>query len=187
MADPDHVPDMDTFDRLTVVMYRLGLVTSAVGLALLASRGVTAGASLASWIPHGVILAGTALAVAHLHLYDKRIRWMIGLSAWTGAAFCFVGASTAGTAAHWLGHAGLGFLFVSLSGLALKERLCFRIPGLRLVPVLLAASLVPLLAGWATAGALLLGAAAGIYAVLAWSKLRMPLHFDVGNKASYQV
>ena len=67
------------------------------------------------------------------------------------------------------------------------EQFCFRIPGLRLVPLFLATSLIPLLAGKvAFAGALLLLSGV-IYSALAFAKWRMPLHFDVGDKSKYQI
>lgn len=185
MANPEHVPELDGFDRLTVMIYRSGIAVGAVGLALLA--GQPWAPELPAWIPRAVVLAATALVVANMHLYDKRIRWVIGVAAWTGATLAFLGAATQGTVAHWLAHAGLGFLFVSLSAIAIKEQFCFRIPLLRAVPVLLAISLIPQLmqATWATTA--FLAPAALIYAAMAAAKSRMPLHFDVGNKAAYQV
>ena len=133
------------------------------------------------------MLGSTALAVADLHLYDKRVRWVVGASGWAGAALSFVGLGLGGVAGTWIAHAGLGFLFVALSALALKERFCFRIPGLRAVPLLLAVSLVPLLAGRPAPAAVVLFAAGAVFALLAVAKARMPLHFDVGNKDAYQV
>ena len=117
---------------------------------------------------------------------------MIGASAWLGASLSFVGAATSGALSHWVSHAGLGFLFVALSALALKERFCFRIPGLRLVPLLLALSLIPLLldqgatsgqneGGAGIVAAALLAPAAVVYGLLAIAKVRMPLHFDIGG------
>ena len=119
-----------------------------------------------------------------MHLYDKQIRWFIGMTGWFGAVLLF---TSGGPDAPWLYTAGLGFLFVSLSAYALKEQFCFRIPGLRLVPLLLAGALIPLLSGHpAIAGALLLTAGL-IYTALIVAKWRMPLHFDVGDKSKYQL
>lgn len=184
MADPQHVPELDGFDRLTVTLYRSGIALCAGALGLLA-LGAHRGWSPA--VGHGAVLAAAALAVLNLHLYDKRVRWVIHGSTWLGALLSFAGAVTEGAVAHWVSHAGLGFLFVTLSALALKERFCFRIWGLRAVPALLALSLVPQLADrpWLTVG--LLAPAALVYAALAVAKVRMPLHFDVGNKSAYQV
>ena len=77
MADPHHVPELDGFDRMTVVLYRTGLVASALALLGLAAQQalLAAGIELPIWAPRLAILAATALAIADLHLYDKRIRW----------------------------------------------------------------------------------------------------------------
>lgn len=184
MADPDHVPELDRFDRLTVSLYRIGIGLSALSLMLVA---LGPWLEVPGWLGRAAVLVSTALLVADLHLYDKRIRWVIGAAGWVGSCLLFGGAVTDGVVSHWVSHAGLGFLFVTLSALALKERFCFRIWGLRAVPALLAASLVPQLLEWPEATAVLLVPAALVYATLAVAKVRMPLHFDVGNKAAYQV
>ena len=189
MADPHHVATLDGFDRMTVKLYRGGIVVSALALVGFAIHQALAanGVAVPGWLPRAGVLVGTALAVADLHLYDKRIRWLVGAVAWIGATGLLVGTAHGGALGHWVGHAGLGFLFVALSALALKERLCFRIWGLRGVPVLLAASLIPLLGGWPAPAAVLLGIAGLIYGALAVAKLKMPLHFDIGNKDAYQI
>ena len=184
MADPDHTPELDAFDRLTVTLYRLGILLGAVSMGVVAAAGLL---GWPGWVGKGAVLLAVALLVADLHLYDKRIRWVIGVAGWLGACLLFVGTVADGVVGHWVSHAGLGFLFVTLSALALKERFCFRIWGLRAVPVLLAASLIPQLGGWPVATAALLGPAALVYGALAIAKVRMPLHFDVGNKAAYQI
>ena len=185
MADPHHVPEMDALDRATVVLYRTGIAISALSLGLLAAAPFLPGVPAA--IPRGMVLAGTALIVADLHLYDKRIRWVIGASAWVGAGLAFAGATAPAAVAHWLAHAGLGFLFVSLSAIALKEQFCFRIPLLRAVPALLAVSLVPLVLGATQLATVFLAPAALVFAAMGVAKARMPLHYDIGNKAAYQV
>lgn len=180
MADPQHVPTLDGFDRLTVRLYRTGLVIAALGVCGLGLERV----GLGTHRMDVVVFLGTLLAVADLHLYDKRIRWVIGLSAHLGSAGLVLGGLTDRALLHW---AGLGFVFVVLSALALKERFCFRVPGLVAVPWLLALSLVPAVLDLPTIqGGLCLLASLPL-GVLAVAKLRMPLHFDIGNKAHYQV
>lgn len=181
MANPEHVPDLDGFDRLTVRLYRSGLCIAAVGVALLAGLS-------ALQLPTGpaqmVVLAGVLLSVADMHLYDKRVRWVIGTSGQLGAVGLAVGATFG---VELLQLAGLGFVFVALSGFALKERFCFKIPGLRAVPLGLAAGLVPLVFHWPWGAAGLYAVASLPLLVLCVAKWRMPLHFDVGNKAAYQI
>lgn len=180
MADPDHVPELDAFDRFTVRAYRTGLGVATLGVTALGIEVLVRGTHLASV----VVLLGSLLAAADLHLYDKRIRWLIGAFAHLGSfGLVLVGLSGA-PILHW---AALGCLFVVLSALALKERFCFRVPGLRAVPALLALSLVPAVFGAPSLQAALLLAAAVPLALLTVAKLRMPVHFDIGNKAHYQV
>ena len=138
MANPEHIPILDGFDENTVRLYRSGLCVASLGVAILA-------ACLATQASIGVaqilILLGVLLSVANMHLYDKRVRWLLGLAGQVGAVGLFAG-SILGV--ELLQFAGLGFVFVTLSGFALKEQFCFKIPGLRLVPAGLALGLVPL-------------------------------------------
>lgn len=182
MANPEHVPDMDGFDRLTVVLYRTGLSIGVTGVALLA---------VAPLLPveapklYPVVLLGAQLAALCMHLYDKRIRWLIAASAHLGAWLVLTGLFAD---LPLVRDAGLGFGFVTLSGFALKEQFCFKVPLLRATPLLLAASLVPL-ALWPVpwAASVLLGLTTVPLYVLTAAKWRMPLHFDIGDKSAYQV
>lgn len=184
MADPQHVPEMDAFDERSVRMYRAGLLLAALGLLAL---------GLLAWfapdridVGRDAVVLGAALAGSNLHLYDKRIRSLIVSAAWMGAVVMLLAPSVPGDAGRVVGLLGLGLVFVGLSGFALKEQFCFRVPLMRGVPWLLAMSLVPLLARWwGLAGGLLVVAGAA-YLLLAVTKIRMPLHHDIGDKSKYQ-
>ncbi|TNE85677.1 MAG: hypothetical protein EP330_24815 [Deltaproteobacteria bacterium] len=183
MADPHHVPELDGFDRGTVGLYRAGLVGQAV---LLVVGGVRIDAPEAPviWAAYAGCVALTAL---NMHLYMKSFRWVISGAAWLGLVLQVAASAAPDVPAHWLWHTGLGFLFVASSAWALKERFCFRVPGMRFVPLMLAASLVPIFAGQPHPFGPLIAIAGLLFAVLAVAKLRMPLHFDVGDKSKYQV
>lgn len=184
MADPQHVEALDAFDRLTVAAYRFGLVLAALGVGGFAAAQLR-GTEDAGW--RWALYAAVGLVVAHLHLYHRGIRWFIGAAGWIGAVLALAAPVVGGVLAPWLADAGLGFAFVVLSAAALKERYCFRVPIVVLVPPLLAGSLVPLrMAAGGAAGALLAGAAA-VLALLALAKLAMPLRYDIGDKRRYQV
>lgn len=187
MADPQHVPELDGFDRLTVRLYRAGLAVSALGLLTLAAVVGLERPGADRAVALGLITVGVGLSVANMHLYDKRVRWVIGASGWIGMVLLVASGSMVDALRHWVHHAGLGFVFVCFSAFALKEQFCFKIPLLRLVPAVLAVSLIPLLSGSKVPAAVLLGLAGLVYAALAVAKARMPLHFDVGNKGAYQV
>lgn len=144
------------------------------------------------WLgPLLIVAAGAtaALCAANVHLYDKRIRWVLQAAAPLGLALQAVGLAMPDL---WIlawptQIAGLGFGFVTLSGLALKERFCFRIFGLRAVPLLLALGLLPLLVDWPLGAPILLGPAALVLGWLAVAKLGQPLHFDIGDRRAYQI
>jgi uncharacterized integral membrane protein len=179
MAHPHHVEVLDSYDRWSVRLYRFGLIGIAGGLAAL-SWALLAGrdSTYASWL----LLAGTALAVAHLHLYAKRIKHVIALGAWVAVVLGALPLEGATVQA-----ATLGFASIALSGLALKEQFCFRIPFLRLQPVCLGAAVFGWLAGAPLVAGISLAAAALLQTLLAFAKLRMPLHYDIGDKSAYQV
>lgn len=194
MADPHHIATLDGFDRLTIRLYRAGIVGSALMILGLAAVFGLRAALLGppAWVGP-VLLAAvgvtSALSAANLHLYDKRVRWILQGAAPLGLALQAVGATLPETSwASWpLQVAGVGFGFVTLSGIALKERFCFRIPGLRLVPPLLALALIPVLIDWPVAAPALLAPAGAVLAWLAVAKLRQPLHLDIGDRRAYQI
>lgn len=184
MADPHHVAVLDGLDRGTVAAYRLGIGVAAAGVGAsaweLGSGGEPVGGR---WLT----LVGVALIVANLHLYDRTIRWVIGAAGWIGAVLVGSAAVAPARLDPWLVDAGLGFSYVVLSAVALKERYCFRLPIVVAIPPLLAGALVPLRLGAGPAAAAMLGAAAAALAALFVGKLRMPLRYDIGDKSRYQV
>jgi uncharacterized integral membrane protein len=184
VADPHHVEPLTSFDRLTVGLYRAGLVIAAFGVAWTAFALAWREPTL---VPRWTTLVGVGLVVANLHLYDPVIRWVIVASGWLGVVLVAVVPIVGATLAPWPDTAGLGFLFVVLSAVALKERYCFRLPLVVAVPPLLAGALLPLLLGLDGIAAVVLGAAAAVLGLLALRKLAMPLHYDIGDKSKYQV
>ena len=186
VADPQHIEKLDGFDRLTVRLYRAGL---SVGSVSLITGGVVFASGLASDPARAVVWGGVALGAAlcatSMHLYAKRIRWVISLSTALGLVVMGVAGGAAGHALTF--HAGLGLVFVAYSAWALKEQFCFKIPGLRLVPLFLAGSLLPLLVGPEPVAGGLLVLAGLVMAWLSIAKWRMPLTHDIGDKSAYQV
>jgi len=194
MADPQHIPELDPHDRRTVRLYRLGLSIAAVGVLFLSAWSLGAERLLPSggerglrWLSTGTSF-GVALAVANLHLYAKSVRWVIVTAGVFGLWFmALAGGLSEGVAEHLVFHVGLGLVFVVLSALALKEQFCFRIPGLKLVPLFLATAMIPAVTGHLLAFGALLLPAGGLLVVLCVAKWRMPLGHDVGDKSRYQV
>jgi uncharacterized integral membrane protein len=179
VADPHHVAELTAFDRLTVRLYRAGLALTAAGL-------LGAGAALALGGPVGwgwaAVWLGAQLAVGNVHVYDGRFGWAFRTLGALGSAGLLVGLAWPSDVAF---AAGLGFCYAALSGLGLKERLCFKVVGMRVMPVVLAVSLVPLLLNSELVAGVLVGLGGVLAAGLAWVKVRQPLHFDVGDKSKY--
>jgi uncharacterized integral membrane protein len=182
MADPDHIPTMDTLDRWSACLYRTGLSLIALGFAFTAWLEVAApSAPVLGWL---LVAVGVTLATANLHLYAKAFRWVFQMA--TGAALSLLLIATIALPRNdLLLCAGLALLCVPACGFALKEQFCFRLPGMRLLPLLLAVAVPPGLAGWPAA--LALSGATLLYGYLAIAKWRMPLHYDIGDKSKYQV
>jgi len=195
MADTDHVSELDEFDVQTVWLYRVGIVGAAAGLLLLAAaefRQVwelsfpdALDPVLTGQTPVLVLCFGCALIVTNLHLYNKKIRWMIRMSAWVGVMLLLAMSESAGAATSTVEIAGVGFIFMCLSSIAMKEQLCFQLPGLRLVPLLLVVALIPMVTGQHVVAGALLTAVGVLYLFLAIAKLRMPVHYDIGDKNRY--
>ena len=194
MANPEHIAQLDGFDRFTVKLYRIGL--SICALALMGSGALRLFEGTFSslffndappwYTPFDPIIAlGVFIAVSNIHIYDKRFRWFFSAITWAGAA-ALIATNFYPPIASLIGHLGLGLIFITISAIALKERLCFKIVGLRAVPLMLAAAIFLMfgdkqpLAG----GTLLLSGA--VLAFLAVQKIRMPHHFDIGDKKAYQ-
>lgn len=194
MADPQHTPSLDSHDGRTVRLYRLGVGISALGVLAESIWGLGAHRAMEGdperglrWT--GMLLAlGVALTIANLHLYDKRVRWIMGGSGILGLwLMAFSSVWGEGPVQHLVFTGGLGFCLVTISAVALKEQFCFRIPGLKLVPLFLAASMLPAIAGHVLGQGVLLLPAGVLLVVLTVAKWRMPLGHDVGDKSRYQV
>ncbi|MCB9665011.1 MAG: hypothetical protein H6732_12930 [Alphaproteobacteria bacterium] len=182
MAHPDHVEPLDAFDRMTIRAYRAGLVLSAGGLLAAGGAALTERSGLPAAI---ALLAGIVLAVGNLHLYDKRIRWVVSWLAWSGLVL--LGVSSLATLPRELSAVAYGLLLAALSALLIKEWFCFRIPVVRWTPVALVAAVVLSYLDQTQPAAvahLLGGLGTGALAI---AKLRMPLTHDLGDRSHYQI
>ncbi|MFK7927124.1 MAG: DUF2301 domain-containing membrane protein [Myxococcota bacterium] len=194
MANPEHQPELDGFDRLTVRLYRLGLGLSSLSLGAFVC--LSALRMFEVFPPYWLrlvglcaVVASVALSAACVHLYDKKFRWLIAGVSPLGLAILALGLALPAewTIALILQSAGVGFTLVSLSALAVKEWFCFRIPGLRISPIFLGAGVFAVLADSPLAIVLCWGPAAVVVGWLAVRKATMPLGHDVGDRSYYQV
>ena len=171
MADPHIKPAMDWLDYVTVIAYRLGFTAAAFAILLLpweAETGVPA---------QKLTFLAAILCASSLHIYMKTFRLLLQAATWGGLIFALFGIPLL----------GLGGAFVTLGGLCFKEYFCFKVPGLRAQPVLLAALWVALVLEITFVAQGLAALSALLFLVTAIAKWRMPLHFDIGDKSKYEV
>lgn len=183
MADPDVRSELDALDHLTVLLYRSGLVVVAFSL-LAQAVPLVLRPEAAIW-PGWAVQLGAAVCAANLHLYDRRFRWLLPLAAWVGLAITSTPFELPAVATL-ARHVGLGFSLITVSAIALKENLCFRIPGAKLVPAALAIGAVA--RPWVPGVSAVMFTMGGVLlALLAAAKLRQPLDFDIGDRTKYQI
>jgi uncharacterized integral membrane protein len=187
MASPDHIPEMDFFDRLTVILYRSGLSLFALSIALESIELLSNHGVLGAWyLP--LVAASSGIANANIHLYDPRFRWFFPLTSWLGfIVLAFTLPVRSPELATWLSVFSLAFFYAAASMFALKEYFCFRVPGLPLMPILLGGALLLRCSGFSAGEGFLLTVAAFLYIWMAWAKWKMPLHFDIGDKSMYKI
>ncbi|OBT13427.1 hypothetical protein A9264_07095 [Vibrio sp. UCD-FRSSP16_10] len=184
MANPEHKEQLDGLDKLSVVAYRFGITLFSLALLLLSVIHllplfeINVSPIIRNFSFHLVAIAAV-LSAANIHVYDKKARMMITWPTWLGLLLFILFPSR-----EWL---YIGFLFVTFTGIALKESYCFKIKALNFLPLLLVVSVLALWMEEPTLFGLLVAISGVIFVVLSAAKWRMPLHFDIGNKSNYQV
>ncbi|OOF80655.1 DUF2301 domain-containing membrane protein [Rodentibacter caecimuris] len=168
MADPHIQSPMDIWDKITVIIYRLGFIIAAFSILLM------------TWLPSTAeitVLIAAICCASSLHIYLKHFRLTFQFATWLGLVCYILGW-------HEL---ALGGALVTLGGLCFKEYFCFRVPLLNLQPIFVAI----LWFAWVFEGGIItriLSIMVGmLMLLLAIQKCRMPLHFDIGDKTKYQV
>lgn len=169
MADPHIESPMDWLDHLTVIIYRLGFTFAFPVIALLPWE--------TGFPMEKLVFVCAAMCASSLHIYMKPFRLLLQFATWVGL-LCFV-----------LGFPmiGLGGALITLGGLCFKEYFCFRVPGLPLQPLILAALWFCLVFDADIAAKVLAALAGLLFLVTSFYKWRMPRHFDIGDKSKYEV
>lgn len=186
MANPEHTPEMEGIDNLTVAWYRVGLTIFAISIALHAIEELVGVTLLGRWYLPLVGLAA-ASASANMHLYDPTFRWLVPMMSWIGFSVLLFALTAEGTVREIGSLVGLGFFYAGMGMLAVKESFCFKIWGLPMVPFLLAGAIILRFLGIDFVSAILLGLAAILYLWMVIAKWRMPLHYDIGDKSAYRM
>ncbi|GLS90892.1 membrane protein [Psychromonas marina] len=182
MADPNTKEILDNIDKATILTYRLGMVITGLALFCIALQQIF----YPLWFKQILILLafGSLLQASSLHIYDKRIRWFLVNATWIG---CWLVAVSFVTTGLWVAYLSFGALIVTLSGLAYKESFCFSLTLLKSTPPLLVASWLLVVLSFNDWAACALVLASLLYLYMAWRKINMPLHFDLGDRSKYQI
>lgn len=167
MADPHIQSPMDSWDYISVIIYRLGFSLGALAVVLL------------PYYPQAqlLLLFAATCCAAFLHIYLKKFRLLLQLATWV-ALLCY---------AFGLPMLALGGAFVTLGGLCFKEYFCFRIRGLNWQPLFLAVFWLVLQFNLPILSIILSLIITALLLLLSIQKWRMPLHFDIGDKSKYQI
>jgi uncharacterized integral membrane protein len=182
MADTGVKERLDAWDKLSITLYRCGMILTSISLILLAAQQIF----YPYWFKNCLVFLslGALLQASSLHIYKKSVRWILVTSCWIGVWLVAVSLATSGLLAAYL---SLGALFITLSGIAIKESHCFSLYYLKLVPVLLVLCWFSVLFAqpqWAAVGLI---PAAFLYLYMAWKKLNMPLFYDLGDRKKYEI
>lgn len=183
MANTEHQETLDSLDKISVCLYRFGITLFAMALlvfSVLISGAISSSPLVYQTSVIALCVAG-ALSAANVHVYSKHVRAVISWAHWIGLVLMVSDLEFQRT---WL---GLGFIFVTFSGIALKESFCFKVPGLKMVPAFLAVATFALWFNLPILAAITMLLAGLVMGFLSFAKWRMPLHFDIGIKANYEV
>ncbi len=182
MADPHIKENLDVMDKISISIYRCGILLTGFALLCLAIQQLF---YPLYFKPVIIFLAfASLLQASSLHIYMKSVRWILVNATWMGGWLLSLSFVTAGA---WAVYLSIGAFFVTLSGLAYKESFCFSLPVLKLIPVLLLFSWGMMIYSQTLLLAIGLILAAVLYLYMAWRKLQMPLYYDLGDRSKYEI
>lgn len=176
MADIHIHEKLDKIDYISVFLYRISFICYALMLLML---------GFSHWLPFSadilipLLCFNSLLSACCMHIYDKNIRWML-----LGASLFAMLCATLG-AWSWL---SLGASLVTLCGLSIKEYYCFRLPVIRITPLVLILFwfVVSFFANtFVSQGVSFLSCL--LLLTIGIAKLRQPFDFDIGDKSKFQI
>ncbi len=197
MGDKKELQTITKWDKITVLIYRLGIVISTFCFiyAVFALYFVNInrfdhiifkGIDIVLW----TFLISVGVSLIFLHLYDKRILmiirvfWVISfiiilsLTLYSGVNSIFD---------NWLGIIGWGFLLAAFSGIGAKEAFCFKLYegylfGI-LSAILVLGNLLFIFSHPISFTLVLM--IAFLVTIFTIRKLQHPFHYDIGDKSRY--
>lgn len=182
MADPHIKESLDLIDKTTIITYRLGMLITGFSLFTLGLQQLL----YPLWFKQTLIFIalGSLLQASSLHVYSKVVRWFLVNATWVG---CWLVSVSFVTTGQWLAYLSLGALIMTLSGLAYKESFCFSLNSLKVTPALLVTSWILTVLSLHQWASFALIVSALLYLYMAWRKINMPLHFDLGDRRKYEI
>jgi uncharacterized integral membrane protein len=202
MGDKDYFQPLTREDRITVIIYRAGILISALLLACTAAVAVwgITGADpsvlrLGSDILILSIYFSTGLSVFFIHLYIGKFHRALKKAYYLAAACLAVlfllgkgSPSALITGAATSGAMLLIPLSLCLGFVTAKEAFCFRLTEGYLLALLMPASLFFYGTGLLDVrkALILLSVNAGLFVIFTLRKIFMPIHYDIGDKSAYQ-
>ena len=187
-------------DKLTVALYRLGIVLSTIIMSVLAyilaalSLSGTSRIGASTDILAYILYVSVGISVFFIHLYIGRLKlylkYLYYISLGCLVALLYIGKGSLSSALAHDPQSAL--LLLPLSGclgfVTAKEAFCFKlIEGYLLamiMPVYLLLISGNLLSGrWASYGLILI---AGLLVIFTLRKVFMPVAYDIGDKSAYQ-
>ncbi|GAB4490419.1 MAG: hypothetical protein OHK006_23250 [Thermodesulfovibrionales bacterium] len=192
MGDETLFQPLTREDRITVVLYRAGIVISSLALAAAAFLSRFSPAAPRAAFLLLAVYAGTGLSVFFIHLYVGKFHrflkklYLIALLC-LGALYIL----GQGDVAAALDRRIPALLLLPLAGclgfVTAKEAFCFRLLEGYLLAMLLPMAVVLYAAGLpVSASVSVLAAAAALHVIFTLRKVFMPIHYDIGDKSAYQ-
>ena len=182
MADPHIEETLDIWDKISISVYRTGIIISGLAFIALALQQLF----YPLWFKQTLIIValGAILQASSLHIYMKSVRTILVSTTWIGLWLLSLSFTTSGLLVAYF---ALGGFFVTQGGLAFKESFCFSLQILKAIPIFIVGIwfLIIFQQAEIAAGGLLF--VAGLYLYMGWKKVMMPLHFDLGDRSKYEV
>jgi uncharacterized integral membrane protein len=206
MAEKEVFQPLTLWDKVSVILYRAGILISSL---LLFAGGVILVFSFdkSSWLTLEIkneraflffllcLYLSVGISVATIHLYAKRFRRLIRFLYLTSVfAFLVILFLSAGLPGHFIMKNPLGALLLmplagTLGFIAMKEAFCFRLFEGYLLAILLPFFVfilfVKVLSPSLTGAFLVFIGLMMCY--FCWRKFKIPLAYDIGDKSAYEV
>ncbi|MGB3692887.1 MAG: DUF2301 domain-containing membrane protein [Spirulinaceae cyanobacterium] len=184
-------------DRAEVVVYRAGLMASALSFALgsglILWQGITPTVSLITNLLFGVFILGLGVSLTTIHIYLKPLHrvlqgfWLVGTIASGVLAWQSGNSLAVFVYNHPLTIFGVGFLFAALTGIFFKEAFCFNRLETKILTPLIPLLLLGHMSNILSLGAeqVLLATWAIFYLIFAIRKSVQAIPPDIGDKSVF--